>query len=94
MLVLDQVPASVLVKRVDDRKFLLANRHAEKLMGFTRKEIIGQRVEDIYPEERVGFINIRDNAGIARRGEVLAEEYPLEVGSGLRVMRSRRSTGG
>ena len=45
-LVLDHIPTSVVVKRVDDRKYLLVNRHAEKFMDRSRQQMIGHRIEE------------------------------------------------
>jgi diguanylate cyclase (GGDEF)-like protein/PAS domain S-box-containing protein len=89
-LVLDHIPTSVAVKRVDDRKYLLINKHAEKFMDRSRQQMIGQRIEDFHSRDRATFINHRDNAAIRMKGEVVSEEYPVQSDNGLRLYMSRR----
>lgn len=89
-LVLDYIPTSVAVKRVDDRKYLLINRHAEKFMDRTRQQMIGRRIEDFDSGDRATFINHRDNAAIRMKGEVVTEEYPVKSEAGLRLYMARR----
>ena len=89
-LVLDHIPTSVVVKRVEDRKYLLVNRHAEKFMDRSRQQMIGHRIEDFHEKDRATFINHRDNAAIRMKGEVVTEEYPVQSDGGLRLYMARR----
>jgi diguanylate cyclase (GGDEF)-like protein/PAS domain S-box-containing protein len=89
-LVLDHIPTSIAVKRVDDRKYLLVNRHAEKFMDRTRRQMIGHRIEEFDSVDRATFINHRDNAAIRMKGKVVTEEYPVPSESGLRLYLARR----
>ncbi|MDQ8726927.1 EAL domain-containing protein [Bradyrhizobium sp. LHD-71] len=89
-LVLDHIPTSVAVKRVDDRKYVLVNRHAEKFMGRSRQQMIGQRIENFDSKDRATFINHRDSTAIRMKGEVISEEYPVPSEAGLRLYMSRR----
>jgi diguanylate cyclase (GGDEF)-like protein/PAS domain S-box-containing protein len=89
-LVLDHIPTSVAVKRVDDRKYLLVNRHAEKFMDRSRQEMIGHRIEEFHSRDRATFINHRDNAAIRMKGQVVSEEYPVQSDAGMRLYMARR----
>ena len=89
-LVLDHIPTSVVVKRVEDRKYLLVNRHAEKFMDRSREQMIGRRIEEFHSKQRAAFINHRDNAAIRMKGEVVAEEYPVQSEAGMRLYMARR----
>lgn len=88
--ILDHIPTSIMVKRVADRKYLLVNRHAEKLMGRSRQQVIGQKIEAFHTQERATFINHRDDVAIRRKGEVLGEEYPVSADNGMRLYSARR----
>ena len=89
-LVLDHIPTSIVVKRVEDRKYLLVNRHAEAFMDRSRQQMIGHRIEEFYSGDRATFVNHRDNAAIRMKGEVVTEEYPVKSESGLRLYMARR----
>jgi diguanylate cyclase (GGDEF)-like protein/PAS domain S-box-containing protein len=89
-LVLDHIPTSILVKRVEDRKYLFVNRHAETFMERGRREMIGSTIDAIYPQDRAAFINHRDEAAIRMQGEVVTEEYPAKSASELRLFLARR----
>jgi diguanylate cyclase (GGDEF)-like protein/PAS domain S-box-containing protein len=89
-LVLDHIPTSVAVKRVDDRKYVLVNRQAEKFMYRSRQQMIGHRIEEFHSRDRATFINHRDNAAIRMKGEVVAEEYPVQSDNGMRLYMARR----
>jgi diguanylate cyclase (GGDEF)-like protein/PAS domain S-box-containing protein len=89
-LVLDHIPTSIVVKRVDNRKYLLVNRHGEKFMDRSRQQMIGHRIEEFYSGDRATFINHRDNAAIRMKGEVVTEEYPVKSDTGLRLFMARR----
>jgi diguanylate cyclase (GGDEF)-like protein/PAS domain S-box-containing protein len=89
-LVLDHIPTSVAVKRVDDRKYLLVNRHAEKFMDRSRQQMIGHRIEEFHSRDRATFINHRDNAAIRMKGKVVSEEYPVQSDTGMRLYMARR----
>lgn len=89
-LVLDHIPTSILVKRVEDRQYMFVNRHAEKFMERDRRDMVGNRIEDIYPQDRAAFINHRDEATIQMKGEVVTEEYPAKSESELRLFLARR----
>jgi diguanylate cyclase (GGDEF)-like protein/PAS domain S-box-containing protein len=89
-LVLDHIPTSILVKRVEDRQYMFVNRHAEKFMERDRRDMVGNRIEDIYPRDRAAFINHRDEGAIQMKGEVVTEEYPAKSDSELRLFLARR----
>jgi diguanylate cyclase (GGDEF)-like protein/PAS domain S-box-containing protein len=89
-LVLDHIPTAILVKRVADRKYLFVNRHAEAFMERPRRDMIGKRIDQVFPPDRAAFVDHRDQDAIRMRGEVLSEEYPAKVGAELRLFMARR----
>lgn len=90
-LVVDNIPAALLVKRISDGKFVLANRSAETILNRKREEIIDHTVEDVHPEAAAGFIAMRDNAAI-EKGGLVTEEHPIPTDDGLRLFATRRVT--
>lgn len=90
-LVVDNIPAALLVKRISDGKFVLANRSAETILNRKREEIIDHTVEDVHPAAAVKFIAMRDNAAV-QKGGLVTEEHPIPTDDGLRLFATRRVT--
>ncbi|RTL51789.1 MAG: EAL domain-containing protein [Bradyrhizobiaceae bacterium] len=90
-LVVDNIPAALLVQRISDGKFVLANRGAETILNRRREEIIDHTVEDVHPEAAVKFVAMRDDAAI-KKGGLVTEEHPIPTDDGLRLFATRRVT--
>jgi len=89
--VLDNIPSAVMVKRIDDGKFVLANRAAETILNRNRDAIIGQTVMEVHPEAAAKFVLQRDDAAI-EQGGLVTEEHPIPTDNGLRLFATRRVT--
>jgi diguanylate cyclase (GGDEF)-like protein/PAS domain S-box-containing protein len=90
-LVVDHIPSALVVKRVSDGRYVLANRAAESLLLRRREDIIGQIVEDVHPESLAKFVRMRDDAAIVKGG-LVTEEHPIPTDAGLRLFTTRRVT--
>lgn len=90
-LVVDNVPVSLIVERVSDGKYLLANRSAEVILNRRREEATGLTAADIFNPREAKLIIARDEAAIKKRG-MLAEEHPISTKDGLRLFLTRRVT--
>ena len=95
-LVLDNIPVSVMVKSVRDRRYLLVNRSGERFMNKSREQMVGQRVDDVHDGDEATFIKHRDDTALRLRGTVVAEEYPVKTDGGHAALsrpsrRGRRS---
>jgi len=65
--VIEHVPAPIVVKRVDDRRYLLLNRAAEAFFGAGRRDFVGRTAEDIFSADAAERIRNRDEQAIASR---------------------------
>jgi diguanylate cyclase (GGDEF)-like protein/PAS domain S-box-containing protein len=90
-LVVDNIPVSLIVERVSDGRYLLANRGAEKILNRRREEVIGLTSADIFNQREAKLIIARDNAAIKKR-DLLTEEHPISTKDGLRLFLTRRMT--
>ena len=90
-LVVDHIPAALLVERISDGKFVLANRSAETLLNRTREEIIDHTVQEVHPDAAAKFIAMRDDNAI-KKGGLVTEEHPIPTDAGLRLFATRRVT--
>jgi diguanylate cyclase (GGDEF)-like protein/PAS domain S-box-containing protein len=90
-LVVDNIPVSLIVERVSDGKYLLANRSAETILNRRREDATGLTAADIFNPREAKLIIARDEAAIKKRG-LLTEEHPISTKDGLRLFLTRRMT--
>jgi diguanylate cyclase (GGDEF)-like protein/PAS domain S-box-containing protein len=90
-LVVDNIPVSLIVERVRDGRYLLANRSAETILNRRREEATGLTAADIFNPREAKLITARDEAAIKKRG-LLVEEHPISTKDGLRLFLTRRMT--
>ena len=90
-LVVDNIPVSLIVERVSDGRYLLANRSAEAILNRRREDATGLTAADIFNPKEAKLIMARDEAAIRKRG-LLTEEHPISTKDGLRLFMTRRMT--
>jgi diguanylate cyclase (GGDEF)-like protein/PAS domain S-box-containing protein len=90
-LVVDNIPVSLIVQRVSDGQYLLANRSAEAILNRRREDAVGLTAIDIFNPREAKLIVSRDEAAIKKRG-LLTEEHPISTKDGLRLFLTRRMT--
>jgi diguanylate cyclase (GGDEF)-like protein/PAS domain S-box-containing protein len=90
-LVVDNIPVSLIVERVSDGRYLLANRSAEAILNRRREDATGLTAADIFNPKEAKLIVSRDAAAIRKRG-LLTEEHPISTKNGLRLFLTRRMT--
>jgi diguanylate cyclase (GGDEF)-like protein/PAS domain S-box-containing protein len=90
-LVVDNIPVSLIVERVSDGRYLLANRSAEAILNRRREDATGLTATDIFNPREAKLIVARDEAAIKKRG-LLTEEHPISTKDGLRLFLTRRMT--
>ena len=90
-LVVDNIPVSLIVERVSDGRYLLANRGAEAILNRRREDATGLTAADIFNPREAKLIIARDEAAIKKRG-LLTEEHPISTKDGLRLFLTRRMT--
>ena len=88
-LVVDNIPVSLIVERVSDGRYLLANRSAETILNRKREEVTGLTSADIFNPREAKLIIARDEAAIKKR-TLLTEEHPISTRDGLRLFLTRR----
>ena len=90
-LVVDNVPVAVVVKRLIDGQYVLANRGAEKTLNRRREDVIGRTLNDIYSPTDAKLISKRDEDAVRKKG-IVTEEHPIQTETGLRLFLTRRVT--
>src|SRR3984957_10837007 len=90
-LIVDNIPVSLIVERVSDGRYMLANRSAETILNRRREDATGLTAADIFHPREAKLIIARDEAAIKKRG-LLTEEHPISTKDGLRLFLTRRMT--
>ena len=90
-LVVDNVPVALVVKRLSDGQYVLANRGAEAILNRSREDVIGSTINDVYNERDAKFIGKRDEDAVRKKG-IVTEEHPIQTENGLRLFLTRRVT--
>ena len=90
-LIVDNIPVSLIVERVSDGRYMLANRSAETILNRRREDATGLTAADIFNPREARLIVARDEAAIKKRG-LLVEEHPISTKDGLRLFLTRRMT--
>jgi PAS domain S-box-containing protein len=90
-LVVDNIPVSLIVERVSDGRYLLANRSAEAILNRRREEVTGLTAADIFNPSGSQADHRARRGGDPKRG-LLTEEHPISTKDGLRLFLTRRMT--
>src|SRR3984893_7150080 len=90
-LVVDNIPVSLIVERVSDGRYLLANRSAETILNRRREDATGLTAADIFNPREAKLIIARDEAAIRKHG-LPTQEHPINTKEGWRLSLPRRMT--
>ena len=89
--VIENVPATILVKEARDHRYVLINRHGEEFFGVSRDEMIGKNAYDFFSKQEADVITARDNAVLQSGQQLLLESNPVQTPrKGLRLVTSKR----
>ena len=77
--VVESMPAILVVKDAREQRFVLANKAAEHLLGISREELLGKTDYDFFPKEQADFFAAR-NRDVINSGEVqIIDEEPVQT---------------
>jgi diguanylate cyclase (GGDEF)-like protein/PAS domain S-box-containing protein len=89
-LVVENVPAPILVKWVSNRRYVLVNRAAEEFFGVSRDKIIGKTSYEVFPKEEADLIVARDEK-LLQSDQPLFDERQIHTPcNGIRNIASKR----
>src|ERR1700704_1987867 len=90
-LVIENVPAPVIVKDARDFKYVLINRAAEEYFGASRDRIIGRTEADLFSAQTADAVMAQEKQLLAERAPRHFDEQPVEtVGRGMRIVSATR----
>jgi diguanylate cyclase (GGDEF)-like protein/PAS domain S-box-containing protein len=94
--IVENVPATLLVKDSREHRYVLVNKAAENFLGIRREEIIGKNAHDLFPPDQANNINKHDTEVLMSGRQMFIELAKLETPrNGTRLISSKRlSIGG
>jgi diguanylate cyclase (GGDEF)-like protein/PAS domain S-box-containing protein len=89
--VIENVPATIVVKGAHDRRYVLVNRAGERHFGVPANSMIGKTAEEIFNPATAAYIGASDDRLIALGEDCIIDQRASETpGNGTRFIRSRR----
>ncbi len=89
--VIENVPATLIVKDAREHRYVLINRAGEEFFGLRRDEMIGKTAYDFFSREEADGITRRDEEVVRSGRQVVLEEHPLVTpGNGTRLVNTKR----
>jgi diguanylate cyclase (GGDEF)-like protein/PAS domain S-box-containing protein len=89
--VLENVPATIVVKDARDLRYILLNRAGEEFYGVPRERILGKRAIDIFPQLLGEDIEACDRRVLADGSREVQNSRPVDTpGNGRRLVTSTR----
>jgi PAS domain S-box-containing protein len=90
-LVIENIPAMIVVKDARTHQFVLINRAGEELTGFDRAQTIGKSDYDLFPPEQAKWFVAGDDAVRAGGKLQVIEDEPISTReNGIRNLRTRK----
>jgi diguanylate cyclase (GGDEF)-like protein/PAS domain S-box-containing protein len=91
--IVDHVPATLVVKNVHDRRYVLINRAGENFFGLPREEVIGKTSAEIFDKAQADIIALRDDELLASNTEIFVKDHPLKTPrKGTRLITTKKVT--
>src|ERR1700739_28282 len=88
--VLENIPNMVFVKDAQDLRFVRFNKAGEKLLGHTKKDLIGKNDYDFFPKDQADFFTEKDNAVLRQNDIVDVPEEPIDTKQGQRWLHTKK----
>jgi diguanylate cyclase (GGDEF)-like protein/PAS domain S-box-containing protein len=89
--VIENIPATVIVKDARDLRFLLVNQAGEQLLGISRQDLIGKTAHDIYPPDQADYFVRHDFETLWSGSGVNVGEHELRTPhNGVRFVASKK----
>jgi diguanylate cyclase (GGDEF)-like protein/PAS domain S-box-containing protein len=91
--IVDNVPATLVVKNVSDRRYVLINRAGENFFGLPREEMIGKTSHEVFSKAQADAIAQRDEELLASSTEIFVSDHPLKTPrNGTRLITNKKVT--
>ncbi|MGP0090272.1 MAG: PAS-domain containing protein [Xanthobacteraceae bacterium] len=88
-LIIQNVPAVIIVKNADDLRYVLVNRAGERLWGMPKADLIGKTARELFPESTAATIAAHDRIVLQNRQKFF-DEHMIQTAAGPRIVKATR----
>ena len=89
--IIENIPATIIVKDARDLRYLLINQAGEELLGMPREEMIGKTAHDLYPEEQADYFIKHDFETLWSGHRVMIGDHEMQTPhNGTRLVTSKK----
>jgi diguanylate cyclase (GGDEF)-like protein/PAS domain S-box-containing protein len=89
--IIENVPATLVVKNARDRRYALINRAGERMFGLPREHMLGRTTPEFFSESEAAIIAGRDDEALASGQQLLIENNPVQTPDGAcRLVTTKR----
>jgi PAS domain S-box-containing protein len=89
--IIENIPDMIVVKDINDLRFMRFNKAGEDLLGCSRQDLLGKSVYDLFPEEEANLHTTRDREVLSSRNVIeIPEETVKTRHKGQRVLSTKK----
>lgn len=89
--VIDNIPIMIFIKDAKDLRYIKFNKAGEKLLGYSRKNLIGKNDYDLFPHEEADSFTEKDRVVLTEKKMVdIPEESIQTKKKGTRILHTRK----
>jgi PAS domain S-box-containing protein len=89
--VIENIPATIVVKDARDLRYVLVNRAAEEMHGISRDEMIGKDAYDLFSQSEAEAITAHDREVVESGKQLFVAEHPHQtIRNGMRTVSSKK----
>lgn len=89
--VIENIPGMVFVKDAQSQRLVLVNRAGLDLLGYSRAELTGKHVTDLFPSDVAEILAERDIDALEAKGPIVTPEEEIATRHrGVRILRTTR----
>jgi PAS domain S-box-containing protein len=88
--IVENIPNMIFIKDARDLRFVRHNQAAERVLGYSREELIGKNDHDFFPKEQADFFTKKDRE-VLESGRLLdIPEEAVDTSTGRRILHTRK----
>jgi PAS domain S-box-containing protein len=88
--ILENIPNMVFVKETSELRFVRLNKAGEKLLGYSRDQLIGKNDYDFFPAEQADFFTSKDREAVKKDDITDIPEELIDTANGQRWLHTRK----
>lgn len=88
--VIENIPNMIFVKEAKDLRFVRFNKAGEKLLGYSRDQLLGRNDHDLFPKEQAETFTKADRQVLRRGAVVDIAEEPIQTSQGDKLLHTKK----